>query len=470
MGHRGMSYSLPSRELIADMVESVAEGHALDGLVLLTNCDKITPGMLMAAARLDIPCIVVTAGPMLSGRHRGRRLSFVRDTFEAMARHTKGELSAEEMEACESEACPGCGSCQGLYTANTMACLTEALGMSLTDCGTTLAVMAKKRHIAYLSGQRIVDLVRAGTTPRQILTRGAFDNAIRLDLALGGSTNTLLHLCAIAREAGVDLPIERFDELSRETPQLCSLRPAGDDFMEDLDAAGGVKAVLHRLVDTLADGPTVEEISVKRVAESVTWLDDSVIRPLDSPVRPEGGIAVIKGNLAPDGGVVKQSGVSPSMMTFTGRALCFDSEEAAMAAIMGEQIEPGTVVVIRHAGPRGGPGMREMLAPTAASMGMGLGESVALITDGRFSGGTRGPCVGHVSPEAAAGGPIALVRDGDEIALDIPNRKLDLLVDGRELESRRASWSPPEPKVRSGWLARYARLVTSANTGAVLES
>ncbi|MBE0616725.1 MAG: dihydroxy-acid dehydratase [Proteobacteria bacterium] len=469
MGHRGMSYSLPSRELIADMVESVAEGHGLDGLVLLTNCDKITPGMLMAAARLDIPSIVVTAGPMLSGQLRGRRLSFVRDTFEAMARHQKGDISAIELAECEAEACPGCGSCQGLYTANTMACLTEALGMSLTDCGTTLAVMAKKRHIAYASGQRIVELVRSGLTPRQILTPGAFDNAIRLDLALGGSSNTVLHLCAIAREAGFELPLERFDELSRETPQLCYLRPAGEHFMEDLDAAGGVKAVLHRMADVLAESPSVVGPSVAQVARGVTWVDGDVIRPPTDPVRPEGGIAILKGNLAPDGAVVKQSGVSVGMMQFTGTARCFESEEASMAAIMGGEIRPGTVVVIRYEGPKGGPGMREMLAPTAALMGMGLGETVALVTDGRFSGGTRGPCIGHVSPEAAAGGPIALVRDGDEVVLDIPARRLDLRVEEAELAARRSEWAPPPPKTRTGWLARYARLVTSANTGAVLQ-
>ncbi len=470
MGHRGMHYSLPSRELIADMVESVAEAHSLDALVLLTNCDKITPGMLMAAARLDIPCIVVTAGPMLSGRLKGRRLSFVRDTFEAMARHRKGDISADELAACESEACPGCGSCQGLYTANTMACLTEALGMSLPDCGTTLAVMAKKRHIAYASGQRIVELVREGLTPRKILTPGAFENAIRLDLALGGSSNTVLHLCAIAREAGVDLDLDRFDRLARETPQLCSLRPSGEHFMEDLDSAGGVKAVLRRLVDLLAEGPAVGGRSVREVAASVEWLDEEVIRPRDNPIRPEGGIAILKGSLAPDGAVVKQSGVSEGMMSFRGRARCFDSEEAAMEAIMGGRISGGTVVVIRYEGPKGGPGMREMLAPTAAIMGMGLGESVALVTDGRFSGGTRGPCVGHVSPEAAAGGPIALVRDGDEVELDIRGRRLEVRIDPDELERRRKGWSAPEPKIRTGWLARYARLVTSANTGAVLEA
>ena len=468
MGHLGMHYSLPSRELIADMVESIAEAHSLDGLVLLTNCDKITPGMLMAAARLDIPCVVLTAGPMLSGRHHRRRLDFVHDTFEAVARFQRGEIDQEELNSCEAEACPGCGSCQGLFTANTMACLTEALGMSLTDCATTLAVMAKKRHLAYASGMRVVELVRQGITPRQILTPAAFDNAIRLDLALGGSSNTVLHLLSIAREAGVPLLQERFDELSRVTPQLCHLRPSGDDFMEDLDAAGGVKGVLHRLADRLGEGPSVNEQSVASVARSVKWVDEQVIRPLDAPVRNEGGIAILTGSLAPDGAVVKQSGVSAGMMVFQGKARCFDSEELAMAAIMAGEIRPGTVVVIRYEGPRGGPGMREMLAPTSAIVGMGLGESVALVTDGRFSGGTRGPCIGHASPEAAAGGPIALVHDGDDIRLDIPSRRLDLLVDEAELERRRAVWAPPVSKIRTGWLARYARLVTSANTGAVL--
>jgi len=468
MGHEGMRYSLPSRELIADCVETVAMAHALDGLVLLTNCDKITPGMLMAAARLDIPTVVVTAGPMMSGRVKGRRLSFVRDTFEAMARFQAGQIDAEELESCESEACPGCGSCQGLYTANTMACLTEALGMSLADCGTALAVSAKKRHIAFESGRRVVELVKKEITPRAILTPGAFDNAIRLDLALGGSSNTILHLCAIAREAGYELGLDRFDVLSRETPQLCKLRPAGEHFMEDLDAAGGVKAVMRRFADKLADGPSVEEKSVRDRAAAVAWLDEEVIRPVDDPVRVEGGIAILSGNLAPKGAVVKQSGVSETMMRFTGKALCFDAEEAAMAAIMEGRVPAGSVVVIRYEGPRGGPGMREMLAPTAALMGMGLGESVALVTDGRFSGGTRGPCIGHVSPEAAAGGPIALVKDGDEIVLDIPARTLTLNVGEEELRLRLDGWRAPAPRVRTGWLARYARLVTSADTGAVL--
>ena len=468
MGHKGMHYSLPTRELIADMVESVAEAHRLDGLVLLTNCDKITPGMLMAAARLDIPCIVVTAGPMLSGRGReGRKFSFVTDTFEAMARYKAGVIDDKQLKVCEDNACPGMGSCQGLFTANTMAILTETLGMSLPRCGTALAVSALKRRIAFASGEKIVKLVEDNVTPRQILTRAAFENAIRVDLALGGSSNTVLHLLAIAHEAGVELPLETFDVLAKETPQLASMNPAGEHFMEDLDTAGGVLGVLKQLGDKILDNPTVMGLTTKELAASIEDVDEAVIRPLDNPVKKEGGIAVLFGSLAPKGAVVKQSGVSEQMMTFTGTARCFDSEEGAMAALMGGEIKAGDIVVIRYEGPKGGPGMREMLAPTAALMGLGLGDSVALVTDGRFSGGTRGPCIGHISPEAAEGGPIALVQDGDTIQLDIPSRRLDLLVDEKTLEERRATWRAPQPKIKTGWLARYARVVTSAYTGAI---
>jgi len=468
MGHKGMHYSLPTRELIADMVESVAEAHRLDGLVLLTNCDKITPGMLMAAARLDIPCIVVTAGPMLSGRgEAGRKFSFVTDTFEAMARYKAGVIDDKQLKVCEDNACPGMGSCQGLFTANTMAILTETLGMSLPRCGTALAVSALKRRIAFASGEKIVELVNNNVTPRQILTRAAFENAIRVDLALGGSSNTVLHLLAIAREAGVELPLETFDILSRETPQLASMNPAGDYFMEDLDAAGGVLGVLKQLGTKIKDNPTVMGLSTLQLVSTVELVDEEVIHPLSDPVKKEGGIAVLFGNLAPKGGVVKQSGVSAAMMRFEGTARCFDSEEAAMSALMGGLIKAGDLVVIRYEGPKGGPGMREMLAPTAALMGLGLGESVALITDGRFSGGTRGPCIGHISPEAAEGGPIALVEEGDRILLDIPARRLELLVDDQTLAERRNRWQAPEPKIKSGWLARYAKVVTSAYTGAV---
>jgi dihydroxy-acid dehydratase len=471
MGHKGMHYSLPTRELIADMIESVAEAHRLDGLVLLTNCDKITPGMLMAAARLNIPCLVVTAGPMLAGRgQQGRQFSFVTDTFEALARYKAGVIDEQELMSCEDNACPSAGSCQGLFTANTMAILTETMGMSLVRCGTALAVSSLKRRIAFASGERIVDLVRDGITPRQIMTRAAFENAIRVDLALGGSSNTVLHLLAIAREAGVDLPLEAFDELSRETPQIASMNPGGIHFMEDLDAAGGVPAVLFQLRDLILDNPTLTGINIRQIIEGVASVDEEVVHSVSDPVRAEGGIAILHGNLAPDGAVVKQSGVSENMMTFTGKARCFDSEEAAMAALMGGKVVAGDIVVIRYEGPKGGPGMREMLAPTATLMGLGLGESVALITDGRFSGGTRGPCIGHISPEAMEGGPIALVEDGDTILLDIPHRRLELQVSEEILAERRSRWSAPPPKISGGWLARYAKVVTSANTGAVCKA
>jgi dihydroxy-acid dehydratase len=468
MGHKGMHYSLPTRELIADMVESVAEAHRLDGLVLLTNCDKITPGMLMAAARLDIPCIVVTAGPMLSGRGQaGRKFSFVSDTFEAMARYKAGVISDKELQVCEDNACPGMGSCQGLFTANTMAILTETMGMSLPRCGTALAVSALKRRIAFASGEKIVELVHNNVTPRSIMTREAFENAIRVDLALGGSSNTVLHLLAIAHEAGVDLPLELFDSLGKDTPQLASMNPAGEHFMEDLDIAGGVSGVFKQLGDKIKDTRTLFGLTTHQLAESIQNVDDEVIHSLGNPIKKEGGIAILYGNIAPKGAVVKQSGVSATMMKFEGIARCFDAEELAMAAIMEGKIIAGDVVVIRYEGPKGGPGMREMLAPTAAIMGLGLGDSVALITDGRFSGGTRGPCIGHISPEAAEGGPIALVADGDKILLDIPARRLELLVDEATMAARMAKWQAPQPKIKSGWLARYAKVVTSAHTGAI---
>jgi dihydroxy-acid dehydratase len=470
MGHRGMHYSLPSRELIADMVESIAEAHALDGLVLLTNCDKITPGMLMAAARLDIPSIVVTAGPMLTGRYRGRRLSFVRNTFEAMGRFKQGAITKKELEACELGACPGPGSCQGLYTANTMNSLTEAMGMSLPFCGTSPAVSSEKKRIAYESGERIVGLVRKNVTPRKVMTRTAFENAIRVDLALGGSTNTVLHRLAIANEARVKLPLGVFDKLARTTPHLASLEPVGPYYMEDLHWAGGIAAVMRRLSNRIKDNPTVSGRRLKAIIKDVDFIDEDVIRPLKKAHHAEGGIAVLKGNLAPDGAVVKQSGVSAGMMKFSGTARVFDSEDRAMRAILGRRIKAGEVIVIRYEGPKGGPGMREMLAPTATLMGMGMGEKVALVTDGRFSGGTRGPCIGHVSPEAMEGGPIALVKNGDTIVLDIPSRTLELKVPAAQLLRRRRAWKAPRPKIDKGWLARYARVVTSANTGAVVKA
>jgi dihydroxy-acid dehydratase len=469
MGHRGMHYSLPSRELIADMVESIAEAHALDGLVLLTNCDKITPGMLMAAARLNIPSIFVTAGPMLSGRYKGKRLSFVRDTFEVMGRFKKGEVSKDELEACEMEACPGPGSCQGLYTANTMNCLTEALGMSLPRCGTALAVSSEKRRISYLSGERIVGMVRENLTPDKIMTEEAFENAIRVDMAMGGSSNTVLHLTAVAHSTGIALPLNTFDILSKDTPRLTSLRPAGEDFMEDFDGAGGVRGIMLRLKGKMKDSVTVTGRTIMEEVKELTYIDDEVIKSVDEAYSSEGGIAVLTGNLAPDGSIVKQSGVSPQMMKFSGRARVFNSEEDAMKAIMDGEIVKGDVVVVRYEGPKGGPGMREMLSPTATLVGLGLGESVALVTDGRFSGGTRGPCIGHVSPEAMEGGPIALIEEGDIIDLDIPQRKLEVRIENEELNKRKEQWKAPEPKIKGGWLGRYAKLVSSADGGAVLK-
>jgi len=467
MGHSGMKYSLCTRELIADAIECVMMAHKLDGVVLLTNCDKITPGMLMAAARLNVPAIVVTAGPMHSGMRNKRRLSLVRDTFEAIGKYREGLIDEEELTCLELEACPGQGSCQGLYTANTMACLTETMGMSLVGSGTSLAGFAKKRRIAYLSGIRICELVRDDVKPRDIMTRAAFENAIRVDMALGGSTNTILHLPAVAHEAKIDLPLELFDEISRDTPHITSIRPGGDYFMEDLEYAGGIPAVMHVLGDKLRDNPTVSGMSVREIQKRHEVVDPDVIRTLDDPYHEEGGIAILKGSLAPDGAVVKQSAVSEKVMVFKGKARVFDSEEESLEAIFGKKIKPGDVIVIRYEGPKGGPGMREMLQGTAAITGMGLSESVALITDGRFSGGTRGPCVGHISPEAMEGGPMCIVRDGDEILIDIPNRRLDLLISEEEMKSRMKTWTPPEPKVKEGYLARYARLVTSAATGAI---
>ncbi|MFH1541954.1 MAG: dihydroxy-acid dehydratase [bacterium] len=468
MGHSGMHYSLPSRELIADEIESIAQAHKLDGLVLLTACDKVTPGMLMAAGRLDIPCIVVTVGPMHSGKYKGKRLSLVRDTFEALAAYKAGKITKEELESLECAACPGAGSCQGLYTANTMNCVTETMGMSLPGCGTTLALSERKKELSYESGLKIVELVKKNITARKIMTPAAIRNAIRMDMALGGSTNTALHIPAIAHDAGIEITLDLFDQISREVSHITNLRPGGEDFMEDFDAAGGVQASLNVLKDKLEDNPTVSGKNTKQLAKEGKVLNNNVIRSLDNPYHKEGGIAVLKGSLAPDGSVVKQAAVAGKMLTFTGKARVFDSEETAMKAIMDNKIKKGDAVIVRYEGPKGGPGMREMLSPTAAIAGMGLSEDVALITDGRFSGGTRGPCIGHVSPEAAEGGPIGLVKEGDTIKIDIPNRKMDLDISTEEFAKRQAAWKKPEPKIKTGWLARYAKLVTSANTGAVL--
>ncbi len=471
MGHSGMHYSLPSRELIADIIESIVEAHRLDGIVLLTNCDKITPGMLMAACRLDIPGIAVTAGPMMAGHHGSRRLSLVRDTFEAVGLCKAGRLTEAEAVELEMEACPGQGSCQGLYTANTMACLTEAMGMSLPGTATALAGSARKQRIAEHAGERVVELVRQGITVRDIVTRVSLENAIRMDMALGGSTNTTLHIPAVAHAAEVDISLDDFDRLSRQTPQLTLLRPAQDGvMMEDLEWAGGIPAVMRNLQSLLnTEARTVSGMTVAEIVADAPTGDPEVIRPLDDPVATEGGIAVLKGSLAPEGAVVKQGAVSEAMRQFTGTARVFDSEDAAMEYLLADKVQERDVLIVRYEGPRGGPGMRESLALTAAVAGCGLGDKIAIVTDGRFSGGTRNLSIGHVSPEAADGGPIALVRDGDQVRVDLAKRALDLLVDDAELQRRRESWRAPTPKFTRGWLARYEKLVASAARGAVLE-
>lgn len=469
MGHLGMHYSLPSRELIADIIESMVEAHAFDGIVLLTNCDKITPGMLMAAGRLDIPAIVVTAGPMLGGRLGKRRLALVKDTFEAVGRFKKGEIDERELETLCLSACPGEGSCAGLYTANTMACLTEAMGISLSGCATALAGSAKKKRISFESGLKIVELVKKKITARKIIKEEAIRNAIAVDLALGGSTNTVLHLKAIAQEAGVKLEIGEFDKMSRKIPTISAITPVGEHLIEDLEFAGGIPAVLKRIKKFLHNTITVSGERIFEIADKASIYDEEVIRPLDKPFIKEGAIAVLKGNLAPKGCVVKQAAVAPSMLRFTGRAKVFNSEEDCVKGISDGKIGKGDVVVLRYEGPRGGPGMREMLAPTSMLAGMGLDEGVALITDGRFSGGTRGPSIGHVSPEAMEGGTIALVEDGDLIEIDIPKRRITLKVSEKELEERKKVWIPISPKIKKGYLRRYAEFVTSASEGAILK-
>lgn len=468
MGHSGMRYSLPSRDAITDMIECVVNAHSLDGVLFITNCDKITPGMLMAAARLNVPSIVVTAGPMMSGNYRMKRRDFITDSFEAASKAATGEIDEDEMTNMEMTACPGEGACQGLFTANTMACLTEVMGMSMPGCATAMAGMAKKRRIAFDSGVRLVSLVKENIKPLDIMNKKAFKNAIKADLALGGSTNTTLHLPAIAYEAGINLNLDSFDALSKETPHITSLLPGGKYFMEDFEFAGGIPAVMKSLESHLEDNITVSGMTVKEICKAAENYDEDIIRPLDNPYHQEGGIAVLRGNIAPGGSVIKQSAVNPDMMVFTGTAKTFNSEEDAMDAIMGGVIKNGDIVVIRYEGPKGGPGMREMLAPTAAIMGLGLNQ-VALITDGRFSGGTRGPCIGHISPEAAEGGVIALVEDGDKIAINIPERSIHLDVSDKELEKRRAGFKAPAPKVASGYLAKYAKGVSSAGEGAIFK-
>lgn len=469
MGHDGMKYPLASRELIADSIEAVANGHAFDGLVMIPNCDKIVPGMLMAAGRLNIPTVVVSGGPMLAGRWKGRDIS-VSTMFEAAGKYEAGELSADEMEAMEFRACPSCGSCAGLFTANTMNSLTEVLGMGLAGNGTIPAAYSgRRRMLAKKAGWAVMDLVKKNVLPRDIMTLEAFENAIAVDMAIGGSTNTVLHLPAIAHEAGVDLSLDLFDEISRKARYITKMSPGGSYHMQDLDEAGGISAVMKELTKIgliHTDCLTVTGPLKDRLAHAFVE-NHEVIHDIDNAYMNKGGIAILKGNLAPLGSVIKESAVEKELLTYEGTAKCYDSEEAAIKAITGGEIKEGHVVVIRYEGPKGGPGMREMLNPTAVITGMGL--KVALLTDGRFSGASRGACVGHISPEAMEGGPIALVKDGDRILVDVPNRRLELLVDEAELARRKAAWKRPEPKVKTGYLSRYARLVTSANTGAVMK-
>ena len=469
MGHDGMKYPLASRELICDSIEAVANGHAFDGLVMIPNCDKIVPGMLMAAGRINIPTVVVSGGPMLAGRHKGKDIS-VSTMFEAAGKVESGQMTPEEMHLMEHEACPGCGSCAGIFTANTMNCMTEVLGMGLPGNGTIpAAYFGARRMLAKKAGAVVMELVKKNICPRDIMTMESFENAIAVDMAIGGSTNTVLHLPAIAHEAGLDLPLQKFDEISRKAAYICKMSPGGTYHMQDLNEAGGISAVMKELTKLgiiHTEAKTVTGTIGERIAQADIERPD-VIHSVDNAYMNRGGIAILSGNLAPDGAVIKESAVEPDLLVYQGTAKCYDSEEEAIEAIIGGDIKEGNVVVIRYEGPKGGPGMREMLNPTAVITGMGL--KVALITDGRFSGASRGACIGHISPEAMEGGPIALIQDGDMISIDIPNRKLELMVSDEELAARKAAWKQPEPKVKTGYLSRYARLVTSANTGAVLK-
>ena len=471
MGHIGMKYSLVTRDLIADSTEAMVVAHQFDGLVMIPNCDKNVPGLLMAAARLNIPTIFCSGGPMLAGRLKNGRRTCLSHMFEAVGAYHAGKLDEAGVKDYEENNCPSCGSCSGMYTANSMNCLTEAIGMALPGNGTIPAPYSARLRLAKKAGMQVMELVRRNIRPRDIMTPAAFHNAETVDMALGCSTNTMLHLPAIANEANVEMDLDAANRISERTPNLCHLAPAGDTFMEDLEQAGGVSAVMKELTKKDLLDTSVMTCTGRTMAENlknVENLNPEVVRPIDNPYSTNGGIAVLRGNLAVDGCVVKQSAVVPEMMAHEGPARVFDSEDEAIEAIFGKKINPGDVVVIRYEGPKGGPGMREMLNPTSAIIGMGLGESVALITDGRFSGATRGAAIGHVSPEAAAGGIIALVKEGDLIAIDIPNCRIELKVSDEELARRRASWVCPEPRVKTGYLARYAKLVSSADKGAIL--
>ena len=471
MGHIGMKYSLVTRDLICDSTECMALAHQFDALVMVPNCDKNVPGLLMAAARVNVPTVFVSGGPMLAGHVKGKKRS-LSSMFEAVGSYAAGTMSEEDVCEYEEKVCPTCGSCSGMYTANSMNCLTEALGMGLQGNGTIPAVYSERIRLAKHAGMAVMEMYKKDIRPRDIMTKEAILNALTVDMALGCSTNSMLHLPAIAHEVGFDFDISFANEISEKTPNLCHLAPAGPTYMEDLNEAGGVYAVMNELSELGLLNLDCMTVTGKTVGENIKGVenkDPEVIRPLDNPYSKTGGLAVLKGNLAPDGGVVKRSAVAEEMMVHEGPARVFDCEEDAIAAIKGGKIVEGDVVVIRYEGPKGGPGMREMLNPTSAIAGMGLGSSVALITDGRFSGASRGASIGHVSPEAAVGGPIALIEEGDIIAIDIPNMKLDVKVSEEELEARRTKWQPREPKVTSGYLARYASMVTSGNRGAVLE-
>ncbi len=472
MNHLGMKYSLPSRELIADSVEILAQAHAFDALVLVPNCDKIIPGMLMAAARLNLPALVVSGGPMLAGRLDGQAVD-LSDVFMAVGAVTRGEMSPAELDRLERAACPGCGSCAGMFTANTMNCLTEALGMGLPGHGTIPAPHAERIALAKRAGMQVMDLLARDVKPLDILTPAAFSNAFAVDMALGGSTNSVLHLLAVAHEAGVDIPLRDLNDCSARTPHLCRMSPAVEGHhIEDLDRAGGIPGVMRRLLDgdlLEGDALTVTGHTWAENLAAASISDDAVIRPLDAPYSPTGGLVILFGNLAPDGAVVKQAVVAPEMRQHTGPARVFDSEEAATEAILNGQFAEGDVLVVRYEGPKGGPGMREMLTPTSLLSGMGLDDKVALLTDGRFSGATRGAAIGHISPEAAAGGLLAVVRDGDLVRIDIPERALTLELPAAEIAQRLAELPPWEPNVKSGYLRRYAQAVTSASTGAVFQ-
>ena len=470
MGHQGMKYSLVTRDLIADSTESMALAHAFDALVMVPNCDKNVPGLLMAAARLNIPCIFVSGGPMLAGRFAGHKTS-LSSMFEAVGSFQSGNLTAEELNEYENKACPSCGSCSGMYTANSMNCLTEVLGMALRGNGTIPAVYSERIQLAKRAGMKIMELLEKDIKPRDIMTADAFRNALTMDMALGCSTNSMLHLPAIAHECGIELNLDIANDISSKTPNLCHLAPAGRTYMEDLNEAGGIYAVMNEINKLGLLHTDLITCTGKTIAENLEGAvnkNPDIIRPAETPYSPTGGIAVLRGNLAPDGCVVKRSAVAPEMLRHTGPAKVYDCEEDAMAAINNGDIAEGDVVVIRYEGPKGGPGMREMLNPTSAIMGRGLGSTVALITDGRFSGATRGASIGHVSPEAAVGGPIALVQNGDMIEIDIPGNTVTLRVPDEELAARRAAWTPREPKITTGYLARYAKLVSSGAQGAVL--